>query len=48
MTEYKEKIYKILPKIRQNSVALVDSFDMPDSSLCNFLDLVTNLPAFSV
>jgi hypothetical protein len=35
MSEYNERLYKLLPKIRVNAVTLVDSFDWLDSNLCN-------------
>lgn len=31
---FQEKLFNLLPKIRQNAVTLVDSFDYLDSNLC--------------
>ena len=36
MTRLREDLYKLLPKIRVNAVALTDSFNMSDSQLCKF------------
>jgi len=35
MSEFREKLYDLLPKIRINAVSLTDSFDYLDSNLCN-------------
>ena len=37
MTQYRDNLYSLLPKIRKNAVALVDSIALPDSALCSSL-----------
>ena len=36
MKVYTDSLFALLPKIRQNAVCLVDSFDFLDSNLCKF------------
>lgn len=36
LNKMRERMFDLLPKIRQNAVALVDSFDLLDSNLCKF------------
>lgn len=37
----KEKMLDLLPKIRINALALVDSFDLLDSNLCKLIILIS-------